>query len=579
MKTNLLKFIKAIFVYIIPIIGIVNLFGLVNYKYNSIICVLLFIALLLLYKNVYFYQISKKKKIYILLLSILYSLFIVLGTNIDQNYENIIYSFISNKYQVILEIYSIFIFLIPILFKIIMFIEKIACTNNPIKKRKINFLIVFLVILIFWIPYLINYYPGLMSPDSLSQWGQASGVVKLSNHHPIAHTMFIKLFVMIGDLLGNPNYGVALYSFAQMIILDLVFSYLISYMIDKKVNKYIILLFVCFYSLMPVFGIYSVTMWKDILFGAAATLLMLQIYKFTVECEFRLLDKILLFISIIWTCLFRTNGLYAVIALDICFLFFVKNKFKDFLLFMVIPTIISIIIIGPVYNFCGIRKTEFTESVGIPTKQIYGVLYENLPVDYQNIKFLNGLVDLDEALEIYSPFGDHIKGLKSYSNEYLEMHKMEFFKVWISIGLEYPTKYIDIYLKSTYGYWYPEAQGYIAHKWIIADNNFELRSSNEFDRLKLNGYFEWFYNMPVLKYLTSDGFCFWVLLLILAITIINKSYIRVYSLLLPIFIWGTLMIATPLAYQPRYSFALYCSLPLICLTGMEAIKERKKNEK
>ena len=340
MKTNLLKFIKAIFVYIIPIIGIVNLFGLVNYKYNSIICVLLFIALLLLYKNVYFYQISKKKKIYILLLSILYSLFIVLGTNIDQNYENIIYSFISNKYQVILEIYSIFIFLIPILFKIIMFIEKIACTNNPIKKRKINFLIVFLVILIFWIPYLINYYPGLMSPDSLSQWGQASGVVKLSNHHPIAHTMFIKLFVMIGDLLGNPNYGVALYSFAQMIILDLVFSYLISYMIDKKVNKYIILLFVCFYSLMPVFGIYSVTMWKDILFGAAATLLMLQIYKFTVECEFRLLDKILLFISIIWTCLFRTNGLYAVIALDICFLFFVKNKFKDFLLFMVIPTII-----------------------------------------------------------------------------------------------------------------------------------------------------------------------------------------------------------------------------------------------
>lgn len=582
MKENMRKilpFFKKICLYLVPIFGVINLFQLNSYKYSSILCLFLIICLILLYKNINAKKFNASKK-YIVILTILYSLFIVLGMNIDKNYENYFYSFRANLPLVLLEIYSIFIFVLPIVFNLICYVEKVAKSKNSFKSRKVNFIVVFIILLISWIPYLINYFPGLMSPDSINQWEQASGVRILSNHHPIAHTMFIKLFYEIGNTIGDVNIGVVCYCLAQMIILSLTFAYLISYLISNKCNKYLIILSVLFYVFMPVFGIYSVTMWKDVLFGAGATILIVQLHKFVVNDYYKISDKILLVISVIWTCLFRTNGLYAVLAVVLSFLLFLKKYRKKTIWLLIIPTFISMVVVGPVYSFLNIKKPAFTENVGIFTKQIYGVVAEKLEVKEEDLKFLDKLVNREDAVKIYSPYGDHIKSQKSYNNDFLEANKIDFFKTWISIGLKYPTKYIDIYLKSTYGYWYPEAQGYIVQQWSIADNDLQLKSSSNFNSLKLNEYFNWFYNFPCLKYLTSDAFCWWILIFSLTLVLINKKYKLIFPLLLPIFIWVTLMIATPLAYQPRYTFALYCMLPMIIFIGIQSFnKKGLKNEK
>lgn len=41
-------------------------------------------------------------------------------------------------------------------------------------------------------PYLIVYWPGLIFGDLLSSLSQALGSAPLSNHHPVAYTLFLK---------------------------------------------------------------------------------------------------------------------------------------------------------------------------------------------------------------------------------------------------------------------------------------------------------------------------------------------------------------------------------------------------
>lgn len=60
-----------------------------------------------------------------------------------------------------------------------------------------------LVIWLCWMPYYILYYPGIVLGDSASQIWQSIGEYQLSNHHPVVHTLWIKLCIQIGSLYGG----------------------------------------------------------------------------------------------------------------------------------------------------------------------------------------------------------------------------------------------------------------------------------------------------------------------------------------------------------------------------------------
>ena len=570
MKNKILMFILK---YVIPLIGITMLFDLDSNKYSSIPVLFVLFGLYSLYKFCSTFKISKRQKNVFTVLAIIYSMFIVFGKNIDSNYMNYNYSFLNDWFKILVELYSISVVAYYVNVFIYNKIQLLPKTDNVSNKKKI--LIAFSIMIAIWGIYFINFYPGLMSPDSLNQWGQASGKIVLSNHHPIAHTLFIKIFYTIGNHFNNANLGVALYSLAQMSILAGTFAYILNYFYKRNCNKYLIYVFVAYYAFVPIFGFYSVTMWKDVLFGAFSTILMLQIYKYIEEDSFSLIDKVVLMLSIILTCLFRTNGLYAVLVLDIIIIYVFRKKMKQVLLLFAVPTLCAYIIVSPVYSACGIKKTEFTENIGIFIRQIYGTIYSGRHIDSKSINYLEKLVDTDEALEAYTPYDDHIKSVHSYDNEFLEKNKGEFLLTWAKIGIHHPVIYSELYLKSTYGFWYPEAQGYLVHRWPTAENMYEIQST-DFNKVNVNGYFEKSYDMPVIKYLLSDAFCLWILLFNMAIKIINKKYKYIIPMLLPFFVWGTIVIATPLSYQPRYTFMLYCAVSMIIIIGLNSIKRNEK---
>ena len=300
------------------------------------------------------------------------------------------------------------------------------------------------------------------------------------------------------------------------------------------------------------------------------------------------MDYVLLVLSVILTCIFRTNGIIAVLLLLIVMFIFLKEKRKQIALCIGIPLIMSFILVGPVYSACGIRKTETTESIGIFIRQIYGTIYDGGEIDAESEEYLSHLVNKDDALEKYTPFDDHIQAAKSYDNDYLEGTKKEFIMTYFRIGIHNIRSYIRLYLKATYGVWYPDATGYIVQRWPITTNDYGLSSKNNFENLKILKLFSMAYNAPIIKWFMSEAFYIWIYLIVMCLLIVNKKYKYILSILLPLFVWMTIMIATPLSYQPRYMFIMHCSFPIIVLCAVETyntkednkkVKKAKKNEK
>lgn len=64
-----------------------------------------------------------------------------------------------------------------------------------------------IVLMLLWSPYLYVYYPGFIFGDSTANIAQALGQQPLTNHHPVAYVLFIRLCLRLGQHLGGLTMG------------------------------------------------------------------------------------------------------------------------------------------------------------------------------------------------------------------------------------------------------------------------------------------------------------------------------------------------------------------------------------
>ena len=79
-------------------------------------------------------------------------------------------------------------------------------------------------------------------------------------------------------------------------------------------------------------------------------------------------------------------------------------------------------------------------------------------------ELIDQVIDRTYVKELYNPtFADNMKELVRAGNpQYLEDHKTDFLKLWISLGLKYPGDYLEAYIQQTNGYWYPDSYYLVA---------------------------------------------------------------------------------------------------------------------
>ena len=564
---NILKQYKSnIINFILSFLTIFSFSIYLKSSFYNIIIIVLFLGLLCFYNKTY-KKYNKKIFTYSIFLSIIFSLILSVGSIVIDNLtiDNIGYLNIKN----FIKIFIMFIGFAPFLYRLFYLL---FCNINKIniiektRKDKIGYktcLIIFLVIFCGWFILFLRFFPAIMTPDSHYVIHNAVNGI-LSDHHTFGHTWFFGAFYYLGKLIFSSVYGgIALYTIIQMIIMDLMFTYVISYFYNKKVNKYIIYLLVIFITLNPLFTHYSVTLWRDVLFGMSFLIIFITLYKYIINnYKTNLFDIISFTLSLIILLFFRNNGIFVLIFMT-PFIVLIGNKKTYKTIYLITIIILYFIIKGPIFNYFNVEKGLEREAYSIPIQQISRVIASTKKISKKDYEVLDNLYDIDRAKESYNPvISDKMK--ETIDSNYLKENKKEFLNTWFNLLKKYPALYFEAYFTQTLGYWYPDVEYWATagESVSIFDENIHTKPllpktiSNLIDKTTSR-------KIPFSIFIWSIGLNFSLLVISTCLTIYKKGknhilcYIPLYGL------WLTMMIATPVYAELRYIFGLFACMPFL----------------
>ncbi len=431
------------------------------------------------------------------------------------------------------------------------------------------FILTLALILVGWIPYFLYEFPGIMTADSLVQYEQIAGLRPYSNHHPMIHTLIIKLFFSIGCIFtNNVSVAISFYTVFQMVFFAICLS-----TATRKVREllgregfYFEFFSMLYFAFVPFNAVFAVTIWKDIPFAGITVLLVCKLMDMEKEYEnIRNSSWLQLGVLCILFSLFRSNAWYSFIVWIPVFIFVFRKYFIKAVTVVCVVIGVVMIIKGPLFNYYGVEKPDFVESLSVPTAQIARVLVNDRELTTQQQNLIDSVIDTTYIHELYAPdYADNIKELVRAGNvEYLENNKGKYFVLWVQLGIKYFPDYLRAWFDLLGGYIYPDFSYAVGDIDGIMGNEYGLVWTPVIGGkiivkvkeilIKLGGF------VPLYGMLWSIGTYFWFLVVALLMFVRNKlKAAEAWLLLLMIF---TLLIAAPnLEFRYAYSLTLVWTL-------------------
>ena len=433
-----------------------------------------------------------------------------------------------------------------------------------------------------YLPFFLRYCPGLFFGDTFSSLAQIMGWNPLSNHHPVAFTLMMAACIKIAGLMGmGPSVGVALLTVLQMACVASTFGYLSIWVTSRLgVPSRWSWLLVVYFGLSRYCALYSVALWKDPLFSCCLVLMVTMLAdavmgKDSWSSALRLLVFGALALGVM---LLRNNGLYICAALFVVLAIIAvlgrlgrigpMGSGSRLAIPLGIAIAACLAITGPVYSAMGVVPSEDVESAGIPLAQMARVVALDGDMSESDRSYMNELLPLDRYKEVYHPsFIDPLKWNDDFNSDHL---KDGFWAHWISMFLRNPSMYFEAWELQTFGFWAPNVKGADglpenflmgAPYNLMADG--EASAGVAFRNLlaplgdgvdKVIGLNAWS---------ISGAVVFW-LLVFSAVLLESRGRPRSALPLLPfLLLYGTLFIASPIWYWPRYVVAAQFGLPVV----------------
>lgn len=431
------------------------------------------------------------------------------------------------------------------------------------------------ILVLAWLPYFLVYYPGLIYGDSMNSVSQAMHVSPYSNHFPLFYTLFVELCLKIGIALADITLGCAIYTIFQMISLGLLLAYLLCWLYNKGISKPVCAFFLVMFCVVRCFPQHAVSMWKDPIFSAVLMFYGLKLFDLLVS-EGALATKwsflIQTLAAIVVICLSRNNGVY-IVAFCLAFLFAIAlwrkalRSYRRVLVLHLASILCILVLTGPVYDALQIGKDDI-ESFGIPLQQLARTVAYEGNISEEDLAYLDRLLPLESWQELYKPgLVDSIKWDTSFDTAYFNETKGQFMAVWFRTLLKNPIRYIEAWCLSTYGYWSPslwELNDYSDN--IVAGNPYVLDSwwvDLGIEQTNLTGNDRLMSVFSLSTPMPATGLLTWLTMFVALYAFVRGGN-RFCLLLAPaIGNFGTLLIASPSAYWPRYALVYLYMLPVL----------------
>ena len=211
-----------------------------------------------------------------------------------------------------------------------------------------------------WGIYLLAFFPGMMSADSMVQWGQVL-TGKFVDHHPAFHTFLIWLLTRI-------YLSPAVIAIAQIIALAFVAGLWFAFFERLGIHRWIIWVLTIIFAVIPVNGTMVNTLWKDIPYSIAVLGLTLIIARVVVTKGAwidSLSARIILGVTTALVLLLRHDGLTVGVGILLLLIIVYPYKWKSWLVSCLVCAFLYFGIRGPVYNWVGVEKSSTLSEVSL----------------------------------------------------------------------------------------------------------------------------------------------------------------------------------------------------------------------
>ena len=215
------------------------------------------------------------------------------------------------------------------------------------------------------------------------------------------------------------------------------------------VKRWILYVVTAAFALMPLNGVYSVTLWKDVLYSTAIMFLTTVLFHI-VMTKGKWLHKpsnlFLFFLASTEFVFFRHNGFPAFVVTMVIFFVIYRLKLKRMYIVGIAVIALHFIVTGPIFKYFEVVPSDPNEAYSVPIQQIGRIIAYDGNITKEQLDFYDQVLSIEEWKTKYNPFiADPLKGHPEYNREFLYANKTEYFKHWLELCLQNPKLAIDAY--------------------------------------------------------------------------------------------------------------------------------------
>lgn len=313
--------------------------------------------------------------------------------------------------------------------------EKILLKN---KKKIEGFdIAIFLIVIIIFGMALLAFYPGLITSDGVDQLNQAKQGVYIDAHPPLHSLIVGTISETFGTIAGVGIVQIILFATIWTIALKITRKEN-----DSIFNKIFQILFTIGICVIPINFMYSITVWKDIIYSYSMLSIVLIIYiGIKNNYDYKLSTMILASIALVLIMKLRHNGLpigiFLIIMLIILQIIKTKN-WKKALLFL--STFIITLVVFSIPEWIIKPKKQLDTTSALTGQAVYymgGILNENIILEKEEEEFLNKILPIEIWKETYSPYsGVPMLFNEKYDKAFLSANTEQFMEIFKKYATE-----------------------------------------------------------------------------------------------------------------------------------------------
>lgn len=439
-----------------------------------------------------------------------------------------------------------------------------------------KWLLTALGLFLFWLPVFLAVYPGFFAYDATDELTE----ILTGNYvtrHPLLHVLLLgKTVTGLQRLTGSYNSGIAVYVIFQMAGMALLLSWVLKSLRRLGAGRMICLFGFLFLALFPVVPMYVLCTSKDMPFTAGMLTVLILLCRLAREKEAFFYKKgplAGLGAGLFVMAIFRNNGFPIFLLLIPALLFLAGKSGRRRMVMLSAAVLAACIGLNTVLNRAlDPVDTGAAETFTVPIQQLARTWKYSPEVFSQEDRQTLFEILPEEALALYTPkLSDLVKA--GFITGNFEKEPEKYASLWLRTGLKAPFTYVNAWLMTSYGFWYPDAAMDVYNGWRNYGKSSYFSFETEEPGIR-DSRFPWLeeqyrklswenatQNIPVFSLLFSPGFLCWIWVLS-GLYLIAAGRQRELLALLPVYLNLLTVLFGP-TYLVRYVLIFWFGLPLL----------------